>query len=285
MKLKVKDQTLDLDSRCLLMGILNVTPDSFSENGANYTFDAAKEAVDAMVNAGAAIIDVGGESTRPGAEVVSLKEELQRTIPLIEYIAAKHDVFISIDTTKSEIAAAALATGAAIINDISGLNLDPAMRNVAAEWEATVISMHMRGTPQTMQQFTDYDNLITDINKYFAENLQELEKSGIKRERIALDPGIGFSKTAEQNLEIIKCLDAFSVHQCPILIGPSRKSFIGKVLDKENPQERLWGTAAAISAGIQNGARIIRVHDVAEMKDTMELTMAILNAGAKYAQV
>ena len=231
-----------------------------------------------MVEQGADIIDIGGESTRPGAKKVSQETELKRVIPVIKSIRELSKIPISIDTTKSEVARQAIAAGADIINDISAFKMDPEMKNVALETGAGAMLMHMRGTPQTMQENLHYDDLIGEIKDYFKETIEELLSLGISKNALMIDPGIGFSKNAEQNLEIINKLDQFLDFEVPILLGTSRKSFIGKVLGLEHPAERIWGTAASIAIGISKGAAVVRVHDIKEMKQVSMLTDAILNA-------
>jgi dihydropteroate synthase len=202
-------------------------------------------------------------------------------VPIIcELRKSAGNAIISIDTTKSGVAKAAMDAGADIINDISGFHRDPAMAAIAATTNAGCIAMHMRGIPATMQEFTDYRDLIGEINNYFTECVDSLAAAGVDRRRICLDPGIGFSKTVNQNLELINRLDAFLIHNCPVLLGPSRKSFIGKTLDIADPGERAWGTAAAIAAGILRGARILRVHDVKDMRQVTDLAMAIVQEEA-----
>ena len=247
------------------MAIVNVTPDSFSENGVNYDPHKAIENALRMVTNGADILDIGGESTRPGASPVAESEEIKRVVPVIEGLRKETNVLISIDTTKANVAQAALDVGADIINDISGMKQDPNMPSVAINSGASCILMHMKGTPQTMQQYTEYSEIVHEINQYFGTLIELYESMGIQREKIAIDPGIGFSKTVEQNLELIARLDQFHVHGCPILLGPSRKSFIGKTLGQPKPEDRLLGTAASVAYGIERGARIMRVHDVIEM--------------------
>lgn len=271
-------QTLDLRSRVLVMGILNTTPDSFSDGGDHFAPTTAIANGLRMVKEGADILDIGGESTRPGAVPVSLTEELRRVIPVIRGLREKTKAWISIDTVKSEVARAALDAGANIINDISGFHHDPEMVNVAAATDCGCIAMHMRGTPQTMQQFLDYTDLIAEMNTYFSATLRYLQDAGITADRICLDPGIGFSKNVEQNLVLIQRLNEFLVHGRPLLLGPSRKSFIGKVLRIDQPKQRLWGTAAAVASGIIQGARIVRVHDVAPMREVADLAAAIATA-------
>lgn len=272
---QAKDLRFNLSRRVLLMGILNVTPDSFSERGLNFDPERALAAGLAMAAAGADIIDVGGESTRPGAAPVSAEEEARRVVPVIQALRARHEVPISVDTSKAAVAAAALAAGAQIVNDVSGFRQDPELIRVAAANGAGCVVMHMRGTPQTMQQFTEYQDLVGEINAYFRDTLAALQAAGIPAERVCLDPGLGFSKTAAQNLTLINRLDAFAGHGRPLLVGPSRKSFIGKVLDLEDPLERSWGTAAAVASAVLRGARLVRVHDVAPMRQVCDLALAI----------
>jgi dihydropteroate synthase len=269
---------LQLGRQTLIMGVLNCTPDSFSDGGEHNTINKAVTRALKMVAEGAGIIDIGGESTRPGADTVSESEELKRVIPVIKAIRAQSDIPISIDTTKAKVAEQAIAAGADIINDISAFKMDPDMKDVALKTGAGCMLMHMRGTPQTMQQFTEYDDLIGDIKNYFSEIIQELTKFGIKKEYLMIDPGIGFSKTTEQNLQLINNLDEFLDFGLPILLGSSRKSFIGKTIDKTNPDERIWGTAASIAVGIVKGAALVRVHDIHEMNDVTTLTDAIINS-------
>ena len=272
------EHLFDLQQQALVMGILNVTPDSFSEDGRHFDPAAAIAAGEAMAAAGADILDVGGESTRPGAAPVTTAEEIRRVEPVIRELRARTDRLISIDTTKAAVADAALSAGADIVNDISGLTHDPEMAAVTRQHAAGCCLMHMRGTPQTMQRLTAYDDLIGDLERYFTDRLAALEAAGIPAERICLDPGIGFAKTADQNLLLINQLDRFLHFDRPILLGPSRKSFIGRVLQLDDPLKREWGTAAAIAVGLTRGARILRVHDVPTMRQVTDLAMAILTA-------
>ncbi len=269
---------LVLGEGTLVMGILNATPDSFSDGG---RFVAAQEAVEEglrMVAEGADLLDVGGESTRPGADPVSVAEELQRVIPIIEALAAKVTIPISIDTTKAAVAREAIAAGAEIINDVSAMRLDPAMPEVAAASRAGLILMHMRGLPKTMQQGPlVYPSLIDDVIDFLKERLQCAETAGVERDRTMLDPGIGFGKTGVDNMRLLRHLDRFAVLGRPILTGVSRKSFIGGVLGGA-PQQRLEGTAAAMVISIMNGSSIVRVHDVGIMKKVAAMTDAILRA-------
>lgn len=273
--LKARDYSFDLSSRPLVMGILNVTPDSFSDGGLYVEVDAAVERALQMVREGADIIDIGGESTRPGSDPVPLEEELRRVIPVIEAISKEVDVPISIDTYKAEVARQALRAGASIVNDISGLRFDPEMASTVAKASAGVVIMHIKGTPKDMQQDPQYDDLFGEINTYLAEGIEIARANGVREEYIALDPGIGFGKQPEHNLQIIKYLDRFSIHGRPILVGPSRKSFIGLVLGGVPPSERIEGTAGAVAISVLNGASIVRVHDVKTMVPVVKVAWAI----------
>ncbi len=267
---------LNIGPETLVMGVLNCTPDSFSDGGLHNTAAKAVERALEMIEQGAGLIDIGGESTRPGAKRVSESDELQRVIPVITALREQSDIPISIDTTKAVVAEEAIRAGADIINDISAFAADPKMKEVALKTGAGCMLMHMRGTPQTMQQFLEYDNLVEDIKHYFNNVIAGLTAFGIERKCLMIDPGIGFSKNVEQNLQLIKHLDEFLDLKLPILLGTSRKSFIGKVLEKPDPADRLWGTAASIAVGIVKGATVVRVHDISEMKDVAVLTDSIL---------
>lgn len=269
---------LQLGPETCIMGVLNCTPDSFSDGGEYTQLDKAVNKALEMVQQGATIIDIGGESTRPGAKKVSLQEELARVIPVIKAIRAQSNIPISIDTTKALVAEAAIAAGADIINDISAFNMDPDMKDVALKTGAGCILMHMRGTPQTMQSLTNYNDLILEIKNYFAELIAKLTTAGIKRECLMIDPGIGFSKTLEQNLLLIKHLDQFLDLNQPILLGPSRKSFIAKTLNTTDIEDLKWGTAAAITLGIAKGAAAVRVHDTSEMYKVAKISDSIVNS-------
>jgi len=264
----------------MIMAVLNVTPDSFSDGGLYIEPQVAVEHALERIAARPSLIAVGTDSTRPGPDPVSAEEEIRRVVPAIEALRAVSDVAISIDTTKAAVARAAIAAGADIINDISGFKRDPEMLSVAAETGAGCMIMHMRGTPQTMQQPENliYDDLAGEIFSFFEQQIAELEAAGVERNQLMIDPGIGFSKSAEQNLELINRLDEFLPLELPILLGTSRKSFIGKVLDRPEAAERVWGTAASIAVGIVRGARVVRVHDIAEMHDVCRLTDAILGS-------
>jgi dihydropteroate synthase len=260
------------------MGILNVTPDSFADGGRFCDPAVAVAHGLGMVKAGARILDVGGESTRPGAAAVGVEEEVARVVPVIRELSERVAVPISIDTQKAAVAEAALTAGARIVNDVSGLQRDPAMVDVLRQSGAGCVLMHMRGTPETMQQFTCYDDLVEDILAHFREVLEAARAAGLEGERFMIDPGIGFSKTAEQNLTLLAHLGRFRELGRPVLVGPSRKSFIGKVLSLERPADRLWGTAAAVATAVLHGADVIRVHDVAEMHQVAALAAAVRNA-------
>ncbi|NOX20532.1 MAG: dihydropteroate synthase [Nitrospirae bacterium] len=257
------------------MGILNVTPDSFSDGGLYLDKQRAIDRAIRMVDEGADIIDIGGESTRPGAEPVELEEELRRTIPVIEAISAKLDVPISIDTYKAEVARRAIEAGATMVNDISGLRFDPEMASVVAEYGVAVVVMHIKGTPRDMQKNPEYQDLFGEIIDYLKGSVEIAKKAGVPEERIIVDPGIGFGKKPEHNLQIINSLDRFGVLGRPILIGPSRKSFIGLVLGNLPPEERVEGTAAAVAISVFKGASIVRVHDVKAMTRVVRVAEAI----------
>lgn len=266
---------LKAPSQTLIMGILNVTPDSFSDGGKFDTPEQAAAYAIKMVEDGAHIIDIGGESTRPGAKPVSLDEELNRTAPVIEAIRNQSDCIISIDTYKSEVAAGALDAGANMVNDISGFTFDEGMAQLVAEKEVPVVIMHIKGMPRDMQEEPNYDHLIREIKEYFTLQIASAKKAGIHDFNIILDPGIGFGKRLEDNFELIRELKQICAMGYPVLIGPSRKSFIGMVLNLP-VAERLEGTLASITAGVMNGARIIRVHDVIATHRTVTITEKIM---------
>jgi len=262
-------------SHTLIMGILNMTPDSFSDGEQFKSHDKAIDHALKMVEEGANIIDIGGESTRPGAEAVQLEEELSRTIPIIEAIRLKSDCLISIDTYKSKVVTAALAAGADMVNDISGLTFDHNMASLVAERNVPVIIMHIKGKPGDMQKNPNYDNLIKEIKAFFEVQIAIAKKAGIDSGNIILDPGIGFGKRLEDNFEIIRELGQISTMGYPVLLGPSRKSFIGFTLDLPI-EERIEGTLASITAGVINGARIVRVHDIRATRRTLTITEKIM---------
>ncbi len=276
-RLNFSEKLLDLSSRTHLMGILNVTPDSFSDGGEFLEVEDAVEQGMKMVEQGADIIDVGGESTRPGSDPITIEEELSRVIPVIKALSKKIDVPISIDTCKSEVAKRALHAGAEIINDISALRFDPQVKEIVAEHQVPVVLMHIKGTPKNMQQNPYYDDVIEEIITYLRDSIQLAKDAGIQKENILIDPGIGFGKRLEDNLIILKNLREFTILECPIMVGPSRKSFIGKILDLP-VEERLEGSLAALAVSIMNGANIVRVHDVKESKRVAGLVDRILEA-------
>ena len=268
---------LDSDSP-MIMGILNVTPDSFSDGGLYISPSRLREGVDKMLLAGAQIIDVGGESTRPLAQPVSTEDELQRIIPAIKAIRELSiDIPISIDTTKAEVAKAALKNGATIVNDISALRFDPAMVDVVKSYDGPVIIMHMQGTPKNMQVAPNYDNVINEIICFFKERLNTLNHQGIAPERIIIDPGIGFGKTVEHNITIIRELSALKSLGCPVLLGHSRKSFLAKALDLEiNDRDCATAMISSLCAAARK-ADILRVHNVALTKQAVQLASLLSN--------
>jgi dihydropteroate synthase len=260
------------------MGIVNVTPDSFSDGGRFLARDAAIDHALSLAEQGAAVIDVGGESTRPGAEPVPLDEEIRRVIPVIERLAPRTTIPISIDTTKAEVARQALAAGAEIVNDISGLTFDPAMIDVCRETGAGVICMHIQGTPQTMQLSPRYDDVVAEISDVFRERIAYLESRGIPRERVMLDPGVGFGKTAQHNLDILSHISAFHALGRPLLIGHSRKRFLKKLLGREVDERLAGGIGVSIALAAQ-GVEMLRVHDVAAHRDALVAWRVIRNGG------
>ncbi|MDI6735853.1 MAG: dihydropteroate synthase [bacterium] len=266
---------LNLGRRTFIMGILNITPDSFSDGGQYQEVDKAIERGIRMAEEGADIIDIGGESTRPGAVPCSIEEELNRVIPVIKGLTDKIDIPISIDTYKAEVARRALEEGAQMVNDISALSFNPKMAQMVAEYKAPVVLMHIQGTPQDMQQNPQYTCVISEIILYLCERIKVAIESGIEADKIIIDPGIGFGKTVEHNLEILRRLREFKSLGRPILIGTSRKSFVGKILDLP-VEQRLEGTLATAVISILNGANIIRVHDVLAMKRVAKMVDAII---------
>lgn len=271
---KTSRRVIDLSRPCI-MGILNVTPDSFSDGSRFIDPELALDRALQMEEEGADIIDVGGESTRPFAPPVEAEEELRRILPVVERLAARLNIPISVDTYKACVAEASLQAGAEIVNDISGLTFDPDMARTVAASEAGLVLMHTRGTPQEMQKDTAYVSLVPEILATLGDSLSLARKAGIAEDRIVVDPGIGFSKSVEANLEILRRLSEFQVLGRPVLVGTSRKSFIGKVLGREVDQ-RLYGTAATVSVALMNGATIFRVHDVRPMREVTDMTHAIL---------
>jgi dihydropteroate synthase len=228
-----------------------------------------------MLEAGADIIDIGGESTRPGADPVPEEQELERVIPVIEAVTQRTNAVISVDTYKAQVAKRAVEAGAAIINDISGLGFDPKMAEVVASSGAALVLMHIRGNPRTMQKDIEYDDVVEEVRAYFEQRLAVAHQAGVAAHQIVLDPGIGFGKSVAQNYRLVRELHQFFDFGCPLLLGTSRKSFIGKILEKP-PRERVWGTAATVACGLYAGANIVRVHDVEEMSDVVRITEAIV---------
>ena len=273
----LNDWLLSKKKQSLIMGILNITPDSFSDGGDFFEKNIAIDRALEMVEQGADIIDIGGESTRPFSDSVSLKEEISRVIPVIEGICKESDVCISIDTTKSKVASEALEAGASVINDISAMEIDSLMVDVALKFNCPIVLMHMKGIPKNMQDNPHYQSLISDIKEYLLARIDFVVSKGIDRNKIIIDPGIGFGKTVENNFEIINNLDQFVKMNFPVLLGASRKSFIGVSLNlPEN--DRLEGSIAANIIGLQKGAKIFRVHDVVETNRAMVIANKIFNS-------
>ena len=274
--LQVNGKNYTFDQRTWIMGVINVTPDSFSDGGLYFEKDKAVERGLELAEEGSDIIDIGGESTRPGSEPIPQEEELRRVIPVISALRKRTNTLISIDTTKSEVALAALDAGADIINDISSFRSDPNMLPVAAQKDAPVILMHMKGTPKTMQVNPFYENVLHEVKSFLKERLNSALAYGIKKEKIIIDPGIGFGKRFKDNLTLINHLHFLKDLDRPILVGISRKSFIGKILGL-SPQERMEGTIASAVLSIVRGAHILRVHDVASIKKSVLVAETILN--------
>lgn len=269
---------LDLTHRGLIMGIVNVTPDSFSDGGRfNDTGRAVEHALQ-LVADGADILDIGGESTRPGAEPVEETEELRRVLPVIRAVRSATKALISIDTMKASVARAAIDAGADIINDVTGLRADAAMPRLAAQTNAGIVVMHMTGTPQTMQVNPQYEDVVAEVRAYFEKRLQLLEHEGIAAERVVLDPGFGFAKTLEHNLTLFRELAQLSTLR-PLLIGISRKSTIAKVIGSDAMEDRYWPTVALTAHAREHGARIVRVHDVRPNQEALRMMEAVLGGG------
>ena len=269
------NRSLELGKKTLIMGVLNVTPDSFSDGGHFFVREKAIEQALAMEADGADIIDIGGESTRPYAEKVSLEQELERVVPVIEELSKAVSIPISIDTYKAKVAESAINAGATIINDISALRFDPDMVSVARDSCMPVILMHMKGTPGDMQNNPVYDDLMGEIKTFFREAIDKAQANGVARDMLILDPGIGFGKSFAHNLRIIRNLKELEALGLPVLLGSSRKAFIGNILDKP-AEERDIGTMATVAAGIMNGAHIVRVHNVKMAVDTVKVVDTIM---------
>ena len=278
------DYTLNLDQRTHIMGILNVTPDSFSDGGEYLELNKAIEHGLGMASDGADIIDVGGESTRPYSKKISINEEIDRVIPVIEALHKELTIPISIDTYKSEVAQKSLNAGASMINDTSALRFDPHMASTASNAKVPLILMHMKGTPDNMQENPTYDDLISEIMEFLKDAIKRSVTAGIKEDLIIVDPGIGFGKTFDDNLKIIKELFRFGSLQRPVLLGTSNKSFIGHILDKE-VHERDIGTMATIATGVMNGAHIVRVHNVRKAVETVKITDSIKRGQVRVNRV
>jgi dihydropteroate synthase len=274
--LQVNGKKHTLGQRTWIMGVINVTPDSFSDGGIYFEEDRAVERGIELEAEGADIIDVGGESTKPGSEPIAAEEELKRIIPVISALRKRTSSLISVDTTKSEVAQAALDEGADIINDISSFRFDSKMLPLAAQKQVPVVLMHMKGIPKTMQDNPRYEDVVLEVKAFFKEKIQAAQEHGIKKEKIIIDPGIGFGKGLKDNLVLINRLQTFEELGCPLLVGVSRKSFIGKILNLP-AAERLEGTIASALLSIINGAHILRVHDVAAVKRAVLVAEAIIN--------
>ncbi|MGH9864819.1 MAG: dihydropteroate synthase, partial [Candidatus Acidiferrales bacterium] len=268
--------------RTLIMGVLNVTPDSFSDGGHFLDMGSAVEHAFQMERAGADIIDIGGESTRPGSSGISPEQELDRILPALDKLRGRLKIPISIDTQKAEVAEAAAALGAEIINDISALRSDPELAKVVRRHQLPIILMHMRGAPRTMQQRPFARSVLGDVMRGLREALQRAKRLGIAKSQIILDPGIGFGKNYAQNFELLARLPELARLGYPLMIGTSRKAFIGHALGNVPAEQRLWGTTATVAASIFGGAHIVRVHDVAEMAQVVKIADAIANAAAKH---
>ena len=266
----------DLSRRGMVMGIVNVTPDSFSDGGRYFDVTQAVDLARELIREGAVILDIGGESTRPGAEPVAVEEELRRVLPVIRALRAESQVLISIDTFKANVAEAAIEAGADIINDVSGLMHDPRMIEVARGTQAGIVVMHMKGEPRTMQMNPVYENVVAEVHHFFAERLALLESSGIDPRRVVFDPGIGFGKGLPHNVALLRSLRELSVDGRPLLLGVSRKSMIGKLIGSDKMEDREWPTVALTSFAREHGASLVRVHEVKANVAAMRMTEAIL---------
>jgi len=272
---KFKGKTLDLSKKTHIMGILNITPDSFSDGNLYNTVDEYLFRIEEMLEQGADIIDLGAESTRPGSISISAEEELDRLLPVLENAITRFETNFSVDTTKSLVAKKAMERGVSIINDISGLTFEPEMGRHIAKHDAGIILMHTPGRPDVMQELTNYDSILPEIINFLSNSIDTAKSFGINFENIIVDPGIGFGKTVDQNLEVLRNLSELLKLRRPILIGTSRKSFIGKLLGNIDVHNRIEGSSATVTASILNGASIVRVHDINEMKKVVKITDAI----------
>ena len=286
-RLKLRSRTLTLGERTLVMGVLNVTPDSFSDGGKYHSANVAIEHALAMELEGADLLDIGGESTRPGSSGITAQEELARILPVFEGLRGRIKIPISIDTRKAEVAEAALEAGAEIINDISGLNQDPRIAHVAAKHRAPLILMHLRGEPGSMQKGPFARDALKEVTKGLRASAAKAIKASVAKSQIILDPGIGFGKSHAQNYELLQKLYRLAALGYPLLIGTSRKGFLGATLARHGkpapPEERIWGTAATVTASILNGAHIVRVHDVAEMLQVVRVADCVVNPRLRKA--
>ncbi len=273
--LQARDKRLELGRRTRVMGVVNITPDSFSDGGRFLERSKAVECCLQLVEAGAHILDLGGESSRPGGQPVSADEELERILPVLQEVRKQVSVLISIDTYKSVVARETLKEGADIVNDISAFGFDPELPQVVADWDAAVVLMHMRGTPQTMQEISPSQDILEEVQSDLKAAVSKAFEHGISKERMIIDPGVGFGKTVEDNCKILNRLSFLETFDLPIMVGTSRKSFLGKILGLP-AQERIWGSAASVAIAIMRGAHIVRLHDVAEMDQVAQISDAVL---------
>lgn len=278
-----KGHKIDCRTRPLIMGIVNVTADSFYDGGRYLKPDRAIAHAMELIAQGADLIDIGGESTRPGSQFISEQDELDRVLPVVEELASRISIPISVDTTKSQVAQCALDHGASIINDVSAMTQDPTMASVIARSGAAVILMHMQGTPQTMQLAPSYADVVSEVMQFLDARIQDAIRAGIARTNIVLDPGFGFGKLVFHNLELLGGLSSLLTLNRPLLVGLSRKAFIGKIIDK-SVEHREWGTAAAVALAVDRGARIIRVHDVAMMMDVVKMAAAASRSWSSHGE-
>lgn len=280
---RAKERRIPPCDRPRIMGIVNITPDSFSDGGRYFAVDQAVAQAQALVAQGADLLDLGAESTRPGASAVSEQEELDRLLPVLSEVLKRTVVPVSVDTMKARVARAALEAGASMINDVTAMRFDPDMAQVVAEYGADVVLMHMQGMPRTMQESPRYGNVASEVREFFEERIGAAERAGIAKSHIVLDPGFGFGKLQIHNLELLNHLSLFTRLGCPVLVGLSRKAFLGKILDRP-VQGREWGTAAAVAMAVDRGAAIIRVHDVANMRDVVMVAAAVRAAALMSKQ-
>ena len=286
-RVKLKRTTLVLGERTLVMGVLNVTPDSFSDGGKFFTVDRAVEAAFDMQRAGADILDIGAESTRPGSSGISASEEIRRLLPVLQALRGRLKIPISVDTQKASVAEIALGAGAQILNDISGLKNDPRLADVAAKFRTPLILMYIRGTPRTMQKGPFAKDVLQDVTRGLRQAIATARRAGVTKSQIILDPGIGFGKSFAQNYELLAKLPQLARLGYPLLVGTSRKGFLGATLAREGKpaalEERILGTAATVTASILNGAHIVRVHDVHEMVQVARVADCLLHQGRRFA--